>query len=377
MSRKKTKFTHPLADGDQDDDDGGVEISDSETAQSIPKKGGSGSRKLQNKSRADPRFSTDKFSSFADASDEDNDDVDDGNSEEDIDEDDGDNGDQDEDEAASQVSNESDREEPTEEGESGAEDGLDFTELSSTAEMTSVKKPITLESLKSFKDTLNNTGLVYISRLPPFMSPAKLRQLLSKHGRLGRLYAAPEDAKTAYRRKKYRGNKRVNYTEAWVEFEDKKVARRTAEALNLRPMGEKKRDRFYDDLWNIKYLPRFKWHHLTDQIAYERAVRDQKLRAETEQVKRETKAYMKNVERGKMIEAMEEKRKRKLEKANEDTSSGNGNAGSALPASDSARASFNAMERKFRQRQVKVNDAKMKGGSKSASKATVLAKIFG
>ncbi|KAJ3004098.1 UNVERIFIED_CONTAM: RNA-binding ATPase activator esf2, partial [Siphonaria sp. JEL0065] len=104
------------------------------------------------------------------------------------------------------------------------------------------KGPITLESLKSYSETVNNTGLCYISRVPPFMTPEKLRSLLSVHGKLGRLYAAPEDAKTAYRRKKYRGNKRVNYTEAWVEFEDKKVARRVAGFLNLRPMGTRKRD---------------------------------------------------------------------------------------------------------------------------------------
>ncbi|KAJ3060520.1 Activator of basal transcription 1 [Rhizoclosmatium hyalinum] len=202
------------------------------------------------------------------------------------------------------------------------------------------------------------------------MTPEKLRSLLAPHGKLGRLYAAPEDAKTAYRRKKYRGNKRVNYTEAWVEFEDKAVARRTAEFLNLRPMGTRKRDRFYDDLWTIKYLPRFKWNHLTDQISYERAVRDQKLKAEMEQVKRETKAYLQNVERGKMIEAMEAKKKRKREEE--------GIVDEPAPAASGATATQAAAGRKFRQREVKQNDT-IKGSQapKSATKAKVLSKIFG
>ncbi|KAJ3089426.1 RNA-binding ATPase activator esf2 [Physocladia obscura] len=248
-----------------------------------------------------------------------------------------------------------------------------------------IKKPITLESLKSYTDSVNNTGLCYISRLPPFMTPQKLRQLLAQHGSLGRLYAAPEDAKTAYRRKKYRGNKRINYTEAWVEFEDKKVARQTAEFLNLKPMGGKKRDRFYDDLWSIKYLPRFKWHHLTDQISYERAVRDQKLRAEMEQVKRETKEYMKNVERGKMIEAMQAKTKRKREEEKEEVNGASG-GGSDLGnkktiLSGLSSDSLQQIEagRKFRQRKVKINDSEKGGNSNSdagKSKSTSKAKVL-
>ena len=36
--------------------------------------------------------------------------------------------------------------------------------------------------------------------------------------------------------------------------------------LNAERMGAKKGDALYDDLWCIKYLPKFKWHHLTEQI---------------------------------------------------------------------------------------------------------------
>ena len=36
--------------------------------------------------------------------------------------------------------------------------------------------------------------------------------------------------------------------------------------LNAERMGAKKGDALYDDLWCLKYLPKFKWHHLTEQI---------------------------------------------------------------------------------------------------------------
>lgn len=56
------------------------------------------------------------------------------------------------------------------------------------------------------------------------------------------------------------------FTEGWVEFMDKKVAKSVSETLNCSKIGHRKGKAFYDDLWNIKYLPKFKWHHLTDQL---------------------------------------------------------------------------------------------------------------
>lgn len=58
-----------------------------------------------------------------------------------------------------------------------------------------------------------------------------------------------------------------------------------AQMLNGQPIGGKKRSAYYYDLWAIKYLPKFKWDDLTADIAYERAVREQKLAAEVSQVR--------------------------------------------------------------------------------------------
>ena len=34
--------------------------------------------------------------------------------------------------------------------------------------------------------------------------------------------------------------------------------------------GRQLRSAYHYDLWNMKYLPKFKWHHLTEEIAYEK-----------------------------------------------------------------------------------------------------------
>ncbi len=43
-----------------------------------------------------------------------------------------------------------------------------------------------------------------------------------------------------------------------MEFEDKKEAKSAAAMLNGQPMGGKRRSAYHYDLWNIKYLPKFK-----------------------------------------------------------------------------------------------------------------------
>lgn len=74
------------------------------------------------------------------------------------------------------------------------------------------------------------------------------------------------DAKRAYLRRKYTSTKKMHFTEGWVEFKDKKVARSVAEMLNAQPIGGKKGTRWRDDVWTMKYLPKFKWRMLTEQI---------------------------------------------------------------------------------------------------------------
>ncbi len=42
-----------------------------------------------------------------------------------------------------------------------------------------------------------------------------------------------------------------------------------------------KKGSFYaEDLWCIKYLPKFKWENLTEKLAYDARVRKEKLNAE-------------------------------------------------------------------------------------------------
>ncbi|KAJ3314665.1 RNA-binding ATPase activator esf2 [Boothiomyces sp. JEL0838] len=195
--------------------------------------------------------------------------------------------------------NESDNED----SDNDSEDGLKENEKA--------LKPLDDKSLKDFQARIEKTGVCYMSRIPPFMKHTKLRSMLTKYGEIGRIYLNPEDSRIAARRKKYRHNKRQNFVEGWIEFMDKKIARKVASLLNNTNMGGKKRGYYYDDIWNIKYLPKFKWHHLSEQLAYELKVKEQKIKTEMDQVKRENKMYLKNVEKAKMVEAIKQRKETK------------------------------------------------------------------
>ena len=69
------------------------------------------------------------------------------------------------------------------------------------------------------------SGIIYFSKLPPFMKPAKLRHLMGQYGTIGKLFMKPEDDAMTAKRKKFGGNKKKKFTEGWVEFDDKKIAR--------------------------------------------------------------------------------------------------------------------------------------------------------
>jgi ESF2/ABP1 family protein len=169
------------------------------------------------------------------------------------------------------------------------------------------------ESVLRAEKAARKSGVVYISRVPPFMKPHTLKHFLEEHAPkgLGRIFLTPEEHTRYLQRKKSGGNKKKSFTDGWVEFVSKNDAKRAAAILNGNIMGGKKGNYYHDDLWNLKYLKGFKWSHLTEQIAAENAEREARLREEIRRTRKENKAFVEDIERGKALEGMENKRKAK------------------------------------------------------------------
>ncbi|TPX31875.1 hypothetical protein SmJEL517_g04928 [Synchytrium microbalum] len=270
----------------------------------------------------------------------------------------------------------------------GSNDANTVAEASNKPKPT--KKVIDNKSVKLLKKANDLTGVVYFSRIPPFMTPAKLKSLIIPHGALGRIFLVKESASIAAKRKKYRHNKRTNYVEGWVEFQSKKEAKRAVELLNGQRVDNRKRSRYHDDLWSCKYLKKFKWADLTEQMSYEKAVREQKIRVEMSHAKRENKHYMRNVATAKMVEAIQERKtkKRKMEEDADTTGATTVTNTADTNAPVSNDAAITSIRRRFKQRKI-IDSEALDDGTKTtpgvkmtytpemeAKKKVVLSKLF-
>ncbi|KAF1835493.1 hypothetical protein BDW02DRAFT_567964 [Decorospora gaudefroyi] len=171
---------------------------------------------------------------------------------------------------------------------------------------TQLGKALPPTSLKKDK-----SGVIYLSRVPPFMKPNVLRTLLTPYGALGRIFLTPEPSTSRTQRLRSGGTRRKLYLDGWVEFQHKRDAKFVAENLNAQIMGGKKRGRWHDEVWNIRYLTGVKWGNLVEQIQNENAERAARLRFEIQQGKKENRAFLENVERGKIESGIEKTRRRR------------------------------------------------------------------
>ena len=184
---------------------------------------------------------------------------------------------------------------------------------------TTRKPPLDDDELRRAREDRKRRGVVFLASIPPFMKPMKLRQLLNAFGETDRMYLAPEDPATRAKRKKSGGNTGKKFVEGWVEFKEKKRAKRAAAMLHGREVGGKRRSKHYYDLWNVKYLPKFTWDTLTEEMEYQKALREKKLRLEMDVAKKERDFYLARMDQAKALEAMKERRaKRRAEEGAED-----------------------------------------------------------
>lgn len=259
-----------------------------------------------------------------------------------------------------------------EEDEQDDEDEHDH-DIQSQPQPTS-KSSLSKKLAKSTAKT-KKTGVVYISRVPPFMKPFALKHLLSPHAPSGinRIFLTPETTQSRQSRLKSGGNKKKSYTDGWIEFVSKREAKVACELLNARSIGGK--GYYRDDVWNLKYLRGgFKWRHLTEQIANENAERGARVRAEDARERKSVREFLGNVERGKMIEGME--RKNEIKAGRTRKGGGDGEGGEEV---DSIRK-LKTVEPRRTFAQVKVRSSAGKGrdgvAEPSADAKRVLSKIF-
>lgn len=125
------------------------------------------------------------------------------------------------------------------------------------------------------------------------MNPTNARRLLSRHGELDRIYFVPL---------KTRKGVPYLFKEGWVEFKKKVIAKAVVPKLNGQEIDCKRNSPLSGCIWNMKYIHRLKWHHLTEQTNYTKMARDQRMQLEMGRVTKESNFF---------AEQMDELKKRK------------------------------------------------------------------
>ena len=149
-------------------------------------------------------------------------------------------------------------------------------------------------TVEELKEKIRRSGVLYMSRVPIGMKISELRKLLEDYG-MERCYLVPLKKKMEI----INGKKVQAYKEGWIEFNEKIYAKLAEYQLNGKPIGGSRKCPYRDELWNLKYLHKFKWNDLIENITMEKKIQEKKLKIEIAQSKRENDFIVKNYEKSK------------------------------------------------------------------------------
>ena len=164
-------------------------------------------------------------------------------------------------------------------------------------------------TVQELREKIRRSGVLYMSRVPIGMKIIDIRRLLEDYG-IQRCYFIPLKKKL----KNVDGKRVQAYKEGWIEFEDKLYAKLAEYELNGKPIGGNRKCIYRDELWNLKYLHKFKWNDLVESMTLEKKIQEKKLKIEIKQSDRDNNFIVKNYEKSKKYL----NKKRELEKNDDD-----------------------------------------------------------
>ena len=183
--------------------------------------------------------------------------------------------------------NSNNSEEKNNQPENNNENNVDINEI----DIKNENDELTVQELR---EKIKRSGVLYMRRVPIGMKIIDIRRLLEDYG-IQRCYFIPLKKKL----KNVDGKRVQAYKEGWIEFEDKLYAKLAEYELNGKPIGGNKKCIYRDELWNLKYLHKFKWNDLVESMTLEKKIQEKKLKMEIKQGDRENNFIVKNYEKSK------------------------------------------------------------------------------
>ncbi|PAV62604.1 hypothetical protein WR25_26432 [Diploscapter pachys] len=156
------------------------------------------------------------------------------------------------------------------------------------------------DEIENPEEKQRKSGVIYFSMIPPKFNAARLRKYFEElaPGQIGRIHLM---------RNKFSRSIESRYKEGWMEVKKKKLAKAIAAQVDNTPIGGKSRDYVSYLLWNIRYLPSFKWVHLVEQLEYEKLVEDKRMQMEIVQARKVAAHFEEQIQKGRYLKKLEEK----------------------------------------------------------------------
>lgn len=181
------------------------------------------------------------------------------------------------------------------------------------------------------------TGVLYISRIPPGMDTTCVRALLSRIGRVNRIWLRPHTASSTTdsdpglssstdvkkmnnnqddeigNKRKKRNNmnrRRALFRDGWVEFIKRRDAKRAVGLLNGQAMSN--RGKWAGDLWTIRLLRGFTWADLMREVFGAPRERVKRAVAEVADARSEKAWIEKSVALGRRVERRPERESKRM-----------------------------------------------------------------
>lgn len=117
-------------------------------------------------------------------------------------------------------------------------------------------------------------GIIYLASVPKGMNVSNIIKVFTEFGKVGRVFLQIDRSVDATTSGKI--SSKV-FSNGWVEFTSKETAKLVAKKLDNSPVGEKRKIK-NRDVWNLKFLPKFKWTNLSEKLAENIAVKEKRFR---------------------------------------------------------------------------------------------------
>jgi len=156
------------------------------------------------------------------------------------------------------------------------------------------KKHTQLLSLQGNEQGLSK-GIIYFPSVPPLVGQNTLWRIFGQFGKISHCYFIRREKRKVQSDRKTKGSSLELLKEGWIEYEDKKIAKKVVLSFQGQELGPIRKGYIYSSLlWDIRYLSKVTWSMIETAMG-EKWRTQKKKQMETLETAKQQKKYVSEV----------------------------------------------------------------------------------